>query len=61
MENYEQKTTFKINVSEKKADFDMLLKKFHSLVDPVERYIKRLEMTELQKILGKYEVEVIVP
>ena len=61
LENLDQKTTFKINVTEKQAEFDILLEKFHSLVDPVERYIKRLEMTKLKDILSKHEIHVNVP
>ncbi len=61
MENLDQKTTFKINVTEKQSEFDILLEKFNSIVDPIERYIKRLEMTKLQEILSKHEIIVNVP
>ncbi|MHA1674319.1 MAG: hypothetical protein ACTSYI_11920 [Promethearchaeota archaeon] len=61
MENLDQKTTFKINVTEKQAEFDILLEKFNSIVDPIERYIKRLEMTKLQNLLSKHEIHVSVP
>ncbi|WP_457558775.1 hypothetical protein [Candidatus Harpocratesius sp.] len=55
------KTTFKSKIAEKQAEFEGLLRKFENLVDPVERYIKRLEMTKLQKWLEQFDIHVDVP
>lgn len=55
------KTTFKSMIAEKQAEFETLLHKFENLVDPVERYIKRMEMTKLKKWLDQFDVHVDVP
>lgn len=56
-----EKTTFTSKIQEKEIEFNQLLNKFNSIVDPIERYIKRLEMVKLQEWLLKYDVHVDVP
>ncbi|UYP45653.1 hypothetical protein NEF87_001938 [Candidatus Lokiarchaeum ossiferum] len=60
MEN-EKKTKFTSQIDEKNREFDTLLQKFSAVVDPVDRYIKRLKLQELRSWLSQYGVEKIVP
>lgn len=60
MEN-EKKTKFTSQIDEKNLEFESLLQKFCTMVDPVDRYIKRLKLQELQTWLSQYGVEKVVP
>jgi hypothetical protein len=57
----ENKTKFKSQIDEKNQEFETLLAKFRNMADPVERYIKRLEMKKLKNWLSEYGLEKNVP
>ncbi|MHA1776959.1 MAG: hypothetical protein DRO88_13135 [Promethearchaeia archaeon] len=61
MNETSNKTTFKSMIAEKQAEFEGLLHKFENLVDPVERYIKRMEMAKIKKWLDQFDVHVDIP
>ncbi len=49
------------NINEKREEFQKLLDKFNNMDDPIERYIKRLEMCEIKEFLNKYDIILEVP
>ena len=49
------------NINEKREEFQELLDKFNNMDDPIERYIKRLEMSEIKDFLNKYDIILEVP
>ncbi|MHA1585466.1 MAG: hypothetical protein ACTSWL_09435 [Promethearchaeota archaeon] len=56
-----KKTLFTSLITEKRAEFAILLEKFNKMDDPIERYIKRQEMREVQEWLEEYGISVNIP
>ncbi len=52
---------FTANIDEKRKEFGILLEKFSNMDDPIERYIKRLEMGEIKEYLSKFDITLEVP
>jgi len=52
---------FTANLNEKREEFEILLEKFNNMDDPIERYIKRLEMCEIKEYLSKFDITLEVP
>ena len=52
---------FTANLNEKREEFEILLEKFNNLDDPIERYIKRLEMYEIKEYLSKFDIPLEIP
>ncbi len=55
------KTTFTSKIDENCARFEKLLEDFNSHDDPVNRYIKRQRMLEIQSWLKDFGINVDVP
>ena len=55
------KNKFTTNINEKREEFQKLLKKFNNLDDPIERYMKRLEMCEIKDFLSQFDIILEVP
>ena len=56
-----KKTLFTSLITEKRAEFAILFEKFKKMDDPIERYIKRQEMKEVQEWLEEYGISVKIP
>jgi len=52
---------FTANLNEKREEFEILLEKFNNMDDPIERYIKRLEMFEIKNYLSKFDITLEIP
>ncbi len=52
---------FTVKISKKQREFDFLLEKFHHEIDPVERYMIRLEMIEIQQFLLENGIRTSIP
>jgi len=52
---------FTANLNEKRKEFEILLEKFNNMDDPIERYIKRLEMCEIREYLSKFDITLEIP
>ena len=56
-----EKTRFTAKIEENRAKFEKLIVEFSSHDDPVDRYIKRQQMLELQEWLKDFGIKVDVP
>ena len=52
---------FTANIDEKREEFQNLLEKFNTMDDPIERYMKRQEMSEIKEFLNKFDIILEVP
>ena len=52
---------FTASINEKREEFQILLEKFNNMDDPIERYMKRQEMRELNDFLNKFDIILEVP
>ena len=55
------KNKFTANIDEKREEFQNLLEKFNAMDDPIERYMKRQEMSEIKDFLNKFDIILEVP
>ena len=61
MEKTSNPTKFTSKIEDQQQKFEKLLHDFHTHDDPVLRYIKRLQMREIQGFLADNNIEVVVP
>lgn len=61
MSHLENKTKFSSKIEASREKFDKLLEEFQNHDDPVDRYIKRQQMLEIQSWLEEFGITVNVP